>query len=522
MQSACLKKEQFGNHEDIEYHNFTARINARFADSTNGPLFTTDVDGLFDAYLAAFPEGVRQHHNCHTCRHFIERFGSLVTVAVTGETTPAIWHPNLSPEEYWGPISTLYRAVKKAKITGVFLTSDKVWGQPTTGIWSHFYINPAIKHIYRGMVQTPGQAMAEKKEDFKNVIRALAEFTLPTVEQALKILKADALYRSEKVLGPAQWLSDLHQILNSAKGQRATNLIWQAVATAPAGFCHPRSSMIGTLLEDIASGMEFGSISRRFAEKMHPLQYLRPQVALSSGNIAQAEKIIGQMAAAGSLDRRFATIDEVDALWKPAAKKEASTAAGIFGHLKPKSARESIADIKVPPITITWVKFQTTVLPDAKEIEIRVPQRGDFIALVSATNMDAPPIIQWDSLGKRNPVSWYRYHGGSIAEKWGLVTHSWAPVTAACLYPGRWFGSKCTHGNEAMFIIVGAVDKNPDSLALFPEILKSEFHGIRATIEAFSRSKKLSGAETASACGLCAVGAHVRIAGIEYKIDRWD
>lgn len=53
--------------------------------------------------------------------------------------------------------------------------------------------------------------------------------------------------------------------------------------------------MIGTLLDDIASGMSFDSVSRRFAEKMHPLQYQRPQAAPSAGNIAQAEKIVEKL-----------------------------------------------------------------------------------------------------------------------------------------------------------------------------------------------------------------------------------
>ena len=37
---------------------------------------------------------------------------------------------------------------------------------------------------------------------------------------------------------------------------------------------------------------------------------------------------------------------------------------------------------------------------------------------------------------------------------------------------------------------------------LFPEILKSELHAVRSTIEAYSKSAKLGGYEEASACGL--------------------
>ena len=115
-----------------------------------------------------------------------------------------------------------------------------------------------------------------------------------SLAQALKLLKSEALYRSEKVLGQAQWLYDLHRALPSRRNR--DHVLWRAVAAAPAGFCHPRSSMIGTLLEDLAAGMPFDDVSRRFAEKMHPLLYQRPQAAPSAGNIAQAEKIVAAFA----------------------------------------------------------------------------------------------------------------------------------------------------------------------------------------------------------------------------------
>ena len=508
-----------GNHEDHVYDEFLDRINTRFKALSVGPLFTTNAEGLFDAYLQSFYGENRQYHNCHACRHFIERFGGLVVISDDGRTIPAVWRCEDAPEAYLNAIGTMESIVSKAKITGVFLTSERVLGQPITGVWKHFYAVPSNRH--KALTKTASQAMAEKLEDYKNVTRALSEFTLPTINQALRLLKSDALYRSEKVIGPAQWLKDLHEARDSAEKRLRSNIVWRAVALAPSGFCHPRASMVGTLLDDIASGMDFDAVSRRFADKMHPLQYQRPQAAPSAGNIANAEKIIAQLGASGSLERRFARIEEVDALWKPKELKEPEQSGGVFGHLKAKGAT-AISEMNVPARSITWVKFASSIMPEAQKIEIHIPSKGDFIALVSAENMEAPPILQWDREDRRNPVSWYRYNGGSSASQWGLIPWEWRKVTAACLYPGAWFGSECNHGNEAMFVIDGAVDEDNKSLGLFPEILKSEFHGIRATVEAFSKSKKLSGKEQASACGLCAVGSKVRVDGFEYKIDRWD
>ena len=68
--------------------------------------------------------------------------------------------------------------------------------------------------------------------------------------------------------------------------------------------------------------------------------------------------------------------------------------------------------------------------------------------------------------------------------------------------------------------------------ALFPENLISELHPIRKTIEAYSKSAALSGANEATACGMYFSDASVECMVIKallpgnvevlYKIDRWD
>ncbi|MEI2691516.1 MAG: hypothetical protein V9H69_18170 [Anaerolineae bacterium] len=285
-----------GNHDDDGYNDFLARLNARFLANCAGgaqPLFTTDVSGLWDAYLGSFTDpDIRQYHNCHACRQFIERFGGLVTIGDDGILAPAIWHVDDAPEDYKPAVAAMAIKVCRAKVTGVFLASSPVWGTPETGVWRHFVVQPAANMVFKRATQTAGQAMAEKREDFRTVMAALGEITQIHLEMALALLKTDALYRSEKVLGQAEWLHALHGARDAVHGPRKANVVWRAVATAPAGFCHPRSSMIGTLLEDIAAGMRFEEVASRFAAKMHPLRYQRPQAAPTAGAIAAAEKTV--------------------------------------------------------------------------------------------------------------------------------------------------------------------------------------------------------------------------------------
>ena len=533
MQVSTDTAVEHGNHDDPDYDAFLARVNARFAANvTNGkaPVFTTDAEGLWTAYLEAMPTETRQYHTCHACRQFIERFGGLVTIAADGGTASAIWNADDAPAAYLPSISIMERLARRGKVTGVFLSSETTWGQPSTGVWRHFAVTPPASMVYGRATLTAGQAMAEKREDFKTVMHALNEFTQPHLETALTLLRTESLYRSEKVLGQAEWLHGLHVARAAAHGPGKANAVWSAIATAPAGFCHPRSSMIGTLLEDIAAGKEFSEVSRAFAAKMHPLAYQRPQAAPTAGAIAAAEKVMQQLGAAGSLARRFARVDEVRALWVPAPKKTEAPFGGVFGHLKPKGAEAP--SMSIPAQTMTWDKFQRTVLPSAERIEFLAPSTGSYTALVTATNPEAPPILQWDREDARNPVSWYFWNGGSSASQFGLRGGQFHEVVAVTLKPSMWNGGNEHQGAGVMFVIGEARESRVAGAALFPEIMKSEFHGIRSVIEAYSRNASIDGLDQPHAAGVMLTkgndswNATVRVwsagRGLDYRLDRWD
>jgi hypothetical protein len=530
-------EEPVVSHDDPEYDGFLARIQARFLENTdNGaaPVFTTDAADLWPLYLGSIPAVHRQHYTCHSCQHFIEKFGGLVTISHEGKTASAIWTAEDAPSLYAPAMLALQRAVNRAKVTGVFKSSEKTWGLPVTGDWHHLAIIPPASMIYRQGILTAFQAAAEKHEEYITVSKALSEIPKANLETALRLLRSDALYRSEKVLGQAEWLYALQTARATTRNTAIkNNLTWLAVALAPAGFCHPRASMIGSLLEDIEAGMDFDSVSRRFASKMHPLQYQRPQEAPTAGAIAAAEKLVEKLGIAASLQRRYARLEEIEAFWRPRAIPDAPASAGIFGHLKAKGEQHP-ADMVIPPQTMTWEKFERTVLPTADKIEYKTKSRYEhepFCSLVTACDFDAPPILQWDNLENRNPFSWYFWQGGSTAEGYSLAPDSWHAVNAITRKPSEWHGGNDHQGSAILFVIEGARDTRPCNMCLFPEILKADLHGVRSVIEAYSHSTQLIGVEESSAAGIAAEKGHdwnirirVTAGGIktEYKLDRWD
>ena len=499
-------------------------------------LFTTDAPPLFPIFLDALPPELRQEYSCHACRRFMERFGGLVRVDANGQATPVVWDPERAPEPFTTAIRALARVARAAQITGVFLSSEKVWGQPVAGGWDHLAVTPDDRCVCKPTaVKTAGQLAAAKREDHAILLRGLEEFPIDLVKNAHSLLTGESLFRSEKCIEVAKWLQDLHKQRRAAHDPRTRdNLTWLAVAGAPPGFCHVRSTMIGTLLEDLAAKLPFPEIAARFAAKMHPLQYQRPTAPPSAANIAQAEKIIEKLRAAGSLERRFARLADIRPLWTPAPPPAGRAGKGVFSHVKSKG--KAAAQVEAPPVTMTWEKFARTVLPTAELIEYHVPTTNQmYLGMVTAKHADAPPIVQWDFEDERNPVTLYVYVSGSPPSQWNLQADTWHPVSAVTLQPAAWSTRhKFTHhGDRVIFILEGAKDTGyTKGAGFFPEFLKSEFHEIRATLEAYAKNAVVEGKDDASACGICLSKGGTwnllfRVTAKDgmrstYKLDRWD
>lgn len=554
---------------DAAYDAWLDAIRRRLA-AARGPLFVTDADvpdgladdapraarkdALFDAFLAGLDPALRQEYACSACRRFVRRFGGLVTLDDEGRAAPLLWDPADGGDAFGPAIEALRDRVKAARVVGVFAHGEAVWGTPEAGGFTHFGgpVDGAL--VFSHGLKSSGQRMAELAHDFETLDRALGLYDRSHVAVALRLLDSEQLYRSEKVLGVAKWLDGVMTSLpggkkkarakkGGKKTRRRDNLVWRAVATAPPGFCHVRTTMIGTLLDDIAAGKRFEDVSRAFAAKMHPLRYQRPQAAPKAGNIAQAEAIIEKLGSAGALKRRFARLDDLELLWRsPARRPETlaesvgAAAAGLFDHLK-RGRSKTPAMHGLPTKTVTWVKFRRTVLPGAGRIELRVPERGGFYAFVTAAEPESPPIIQWDHPERRNPVTWYTYTDPKPAVDWSLKP-GWTAVTGVCLFPHMWGGAEDRfphQGAGALFALDGCVAPTGGGSGLFPSFLRSEYRAVRATLEAFSNAAELSGRDAAGACGLTmrpgqTATLTVRVhppegepgGAMDHVIDRWD
>lgn len=527
---------------DDRYDEFLHGVRERFL-ATAEPgvaLFRVDTAGLFEAYLAALTPDLAVLDDCDTCRTFVRRYGGLVAIDANGRTKSALWQADRVPPAYTSAVAALAAAVEGRAVVSVFRSGDSSWGRAEKGGWPHLALTPPDHQVHTpSAITTTAQYVAARNADRETLARAVTEFPHDIVKKAVALLRTEQLYRSDAILGAGTWLLELHGALDKVRGRgdavgrQRDNLLWSAAATAPAGFCHVKSGMIGTLLGDLADGLPFDSVKRRFADKMHPLQYRRPTAAPTEAMIARAEQVIGELRAAGALERRFAKLADVQPIWSATA--EPARSEGVFGHLVPAGKRDSAADLDAEPTVITWEKFARTVLASAESIEYEVPQANtSYGAMVTAANPDAPPIIQWDRPDRRNPVTWYVYVNGSPATQWGLRPGEFRRVTAVVGHPVTWHApdDRTAREQAVMFALSGATDTTYTSGAgFFPEFLASELHEIRKTLEAHITQAVVAGKDEAEVCGLLMskggkLSHTFRVTSggvrVRYTIDRWD
>ncbi|MCY9737523.1 hypothetical protein M5X17_27860 [Paenibacillus alvei] len=405
----------YDNRND-QYPQFSEAINDRFSSFTDKPLFTTNVEDLFSTFLDNLPREARQHYTCNCCKHFVNRFGGLVHITEKGEIVSVMWDEQTTPKFFANAVKAMKNILHNSRVTGVFISSEVSLGQSHSNGWDHMHVTLPANKVYRDRLKTAEQEMAVKREDYRTLISGLVEYPLDSIEKALTMLQSESLYRGDRFVGMAQWVKNLHDKREEAKNSRVRdNLTWLAVAVAPTGFTHfgTSSSMIGTLLDDIVSGYDTDSIVRRFADKMGT--YQRSQTPPSEGNKQQAEKIVAQLGIENSLKRRYATIEEIPHfIWqsKKVVKNTAAKMGGVFGHIATKE-KSSTPDelLNLTYKVMTWDKFSRTVLPTATNLEVLIDNPNRLMALVTASDKEAPNILQWED----NTFSWY-YHGGIDGE----------------------------------------------------------------------------------------------------------
>lgn len=485
----------------MDYDLVLATLNEGFKTklALYGPaLFLVETPLLFGEYLSQLPTQADQvESNCRACAEFMERYGRLVFINEQGDVIPAYWDASLIVGKYEAPIARLEKMVAQGKPSQVFYTDLEVLGKAKDGDWSHYNIKHIGEHsINRSVLENADQRMAQSKENYLNLKRALADFNVTLVRQALQLIKSEALPYGEVIAGWTEWFYNIY--IDMARdavnpGDRA-NVVWKHVAASSAGWCAVRGGLLGFLLKCLKEGDSTSEVIAKYKAKAAPDVHLRPVAPPKEGNIDQAEKIIERLGLTPSLARRYATLDDVKPVWTPTEDTVDPRAGqeGVFAGLRIKKELTVFNSQDTPPVKMTFAKFRKRILPDALSMQALIPSGTTtaFSAFTDAVNKDAPPLLRWDTPENRNSVGLYVYPEGSKASQWGLVRNTWVDVKALVASPYMRDDEEAhsQYLRGMLFVLDGAADTVSESSCLFPAIMRHELHSIRATIEAHSNN----------------------------------
>lgn len=385
-------------------------------------LFTVNVDTeeLYNLYLDSFPAGTneiyreRREYDCSCCRHFIRDVGNVVSIK-NGELH-TIWGINpVSDDKYNVVAAALDAYVKQKAVSGVFLKKEKRIGTPEnremlpTGKinkYEHFFVDLPEICIFKECYGHTLEGDLSQFRDVRNVFkRSLDEISKEAVDTVLELIAQNSLYKG------AEWKKQLTEFKNYQKEyKRLTDeqkelWTWEKSIVAGAVIGKIRNHSIGTLLVNISEGMDLDLAVRKYEQIVAPVNYKRPKAIFTKKMLEDAKKTITELGYMDSLQRRFATLDDITVnnilFSNKDAAKRITGAMDLFDEMEQDVAIDPKRFSKVEEISAE--DFIKNVLPVAKELEVYLENKHiqNMVSLIAPEVADAKTMFKWN-----NGMSW--------------------------------------------------------------------------------------------------------------------
>lgn len=384
-----------------------------------------DKDELWNTYLNSFPAGTnpifreRTEHDCSCCRHFIKSIGAAIIIKDGQAHT--IWELKLNDPTYQTVANALDAFVKSHEVSDIYLSKFKQIGTDhnfeeidgKAHRWDHFFLELPDKFINR--TSSSNEEIKGQFRDTRNVFkRSLDEITMDAVDTVLELINSNTLYKGE------EWKAALTEFKKYKKEYdkltTATDkalYTWEKSIKAGMAIGRIRNHSIGTLLVNISEDMDLDLAVKKYEQIVAPANYKRPKAIFTKKMLEDAKKTITELGYMDSLQRRFATLNDIsvnNVLFsnKEAARKMTDTD-NIFGQMEKDVTVNPKKFSKVEEISVQ--DFIDKVLPTAKEIEAFVENKHEknFVSLIAPVNKDAKTMFKWN-----NGLSWA--YSGNITD----------------------------------------------------------------------------------------------------------
>ena len=402
----------------MKFKDFSAAVSAQFDTLSQHTLYTTQVDGnaLWEAYLAAFPEGTnpifreRREHDCNCCKSFIRAVGNVV--AFVGDKLQSIWDIEIGGH-FQVVADAMAEVVKGAEIDTIYLRNRK-HGKRVGSLankdnhdrsirWHHFnYLLPADVMAGADIDQRRGLA----RQNYQTLKRSITEISTDAVDVVLDLIAQNSLYRGEEHRATVQ---NLKRIQNEfAMSTAVEQLFWEKSGQLGAAS-NIRGMAIGTLLVDLSQGVELDRAVASFEAKVAPSNYKRTTALVTPKMIQAAQAKVQALGIEDALYRRYAVPEDLTIENVLFADRSAKQSMGAFDAIV-GMAKQPAPDLKNVQ-EMTAEEFIANVLPRADTIEALVENRHqpNFMSLLAPVHQNAASILKWG-----NNFSWA--YSGDVAD----------------------------------------------------------------------------------------------------------
>lgn len=414
----------------MEFKEFRNMISDHFTTMTKDTewLFEAgvDKDEMWNVYLDSFPAGTneiyrkRREYDCSCCRQFIKQIGNAVVIKDNKLET--IWDLDIHDDTFEPVAKAMSNFVRRHCVTDVYVSKFKKIGTEynyeqyedgTMKKWEHFQIILDDK-----FVDKTARSIGDIKggfRDTKNVFkRSLDEISMDALETVLELINSNTLYKGE------EWKSILMEFKRYKKEYEKLNsdddrdlYSWENSVKAGIAIGRIRNHSIGTLLVNVSNDMDLDTAVKKYEQIVAPANYKRPKAIFTKKMLEDAKKTISELGYMDSLNRRFATLDDITVnnilFSNKDATKRISDSSDIFGELEKQAVVNPRKFSRVEEISAN--DFIKNVLPSAKEVEVLVENKhsNNFVSLIAPCNKDSKSMFKWN-----NGLSWA--YSGNITD----------------------------------------------------------------------------------------------------------
>ena len=464
-------------------------------------LFKVETQNMYKEYLNYFSDEIRQYYTCNTCAHFFKRFANIVYIE-NGELHSLYWDENLVEDEYFKNMVQNFRIkVESSRILSPFVNKPDArtmesdgrevyfYGFPITGNYDHIHMRLVVDGI-----KFPDKYISfeSARDYFSRMIHLLYhKWNKNIIDTAIILAKSGDL-NNKDILHTLESFKEIKNEVFTYSNIQFWNLIYEHIDLLD----HFTNSVEGSLLDDIKNNLPLEDVVDRFNKKMDPVNYKRPKSLPASTNVEQAGKIITELGLVDSLKRKLCPLDECKTfIWKEPDKQEVQLEKeGVFSSVKTKDKvddeTKKYISLKFKEISLT--SFIKNVLPEAKEIRINCPAFAHYFQYTTEAVKGSNPILRYDNIENRNPISKYTYTVASDSEKFNIKA-GYNRVVAIVPECKNMISGEIKDG--VLFVVENCYDTmifKSGGLALFPEVLIRELYSVRKTIEEYSNITQLA------------------------------